>query len=236
MATFVLVHGAWHGGWCHRHVAKLLRQAGHDVFSPTLTGLGERAHLANLSIGLSTHVEDVVNVIACEELDDVILCGHSYGGMVITGVADRLPDKLKALMYLDAFVPESGKALWDYISDAEKSFFVSGAAGLGGGLTAPIPATAFACTDPAWADRRCVPHPIASFLEALTLRNPTFPGPKSYVYATGWGQAGPILTPFRQFYERYRNDSRWAVHKVGAGHDVMIDDPEGLARLLSALA
>lgn len=236
MPTFLLVHGAWHGGWCYRHVARILRQAGHDVFTPTLTGLGERAHLANLSISLSTHVEDIVNVIVCEELGDVILCGHSYGGMVITGVADRLPDKLKALVYLDAFVPESGKALWDYISDAEKSSFVAGATNHGGVLAAPIPAAAFACTDPAWADRRTVPHPIASFLEALTLKNATFPGPKSYVYAAGWGQAGPILTPFRQFYERYRNDARWAVHKVAAGHDVMIDDPEGLARLLLALA
>jgi len=234
VATFVLVHGAWHGGWCYRHVANILRRAGHDVFTPTLTGLGERAHLAALSITLSTHVEDVANVIVWEELDNVILCGHSYGGMVITGVADRLPDKLKALVYLDAFVPESGKALWDYISDAEKSFFMSVAAARGGGLTAPIPAAAFACTDPAWVDRRCVPHP--SFLEALNLRHATFPGPKSYVYATGWGQDGPILTPFKQFYERYRNDARWTVPTVATGHDVMIDDPDGLARLLLALA
>lgn len=235
MATFVLVHGAWRGGWCYAHVARLLRQAGHEVFTPTLTGLGERAHLAALSISLSTHIEDIVSVIVCEERDEVVLCGHSYGGMVVTGVADRLLDKIKALVYLDAFVPESGKALWDYISEAEMRYFLSSAAA-GGGLTAPISAAAFACTNPAWVDRRCVPHPIACFLEALTLKRPTFPGPKSYVYATGWGQEGAILTPFRQFYERYRNDARWTVHTVATGHDVMVDDPEGLATLLLPLA
>ena len=176
MATFVLVHGAWRGGWCYRGVARCLRQAGHEVFTPTLTGLGERAHLGALSISLSTHVEDIVSAIVCEEIDNVVLCGHSYGGMVVTGVAGRLPGKIRALVYLDAFVPESGKALWDYISEAEKSYFVSSAAG--GGLTAPIPAAAFACTDPAWVDRRCGPHPIACFLEALTLKHPTLPRPQ----------------------------------------------------------
>jgi pimeloyl-ACP methyl ester carboxylesterase len=235
LATFVLVHGAWRGGWCYRHVARLLRQAGHDVFTPTLTGLGERAHLGALSISLSTHIEDIANVMVCEEVDNVVLCGHSYSGMVVTGVADRLPGKVRALVYLDAFVPESGKALWDYISEAERSYFVTSAAG-GGGLTAPIPAAAFACSDPAWADRRCGPHPIACFLEALPLKHPTFPGPKTYVYANGWGQEGPILTPFRQFYERYRNDARWTVHTVPTGHDVMIDDPAGLAKLLLAIS
>ena len=98
MAIFVLVHGAWHGGWCYKRVARLLRQAGHEVYTPTLTGLGERAHLMNRTIDLDTHVQDIVGVTRCEELSDVVLCGHSYGGMVITGVAEQMTDdKIRSL-------------------------------------------------------------------------------------------------------------------------------------------
>ena len=113
MATYLLVHGAWHGGWCWRRVTDILRAEGHTVFTPTLTGLGERAHLARPEIDLETHISDVLGVLDAEELDDVILCGHSYGGMVITGVADRLPGRIKALVYLDAFVPEHGESVID---------------------------------------------------------------------------------------------------------------------------
>ena len=115
MTTFVLVHGAWHGGWCYKRVARLLRQAGHEVYTPTLTGLGERAHLINRAIDLDTHVQDILGVIRCEELSDVVLCGHSYGGMVITGVAEQIAAKIRSLVYLDAFVPENGKCLFDYL-------------------------------------------------------------------------------------------------------------------------
>jgi pimeloyl-ACP methyl ester carboxylesterase len=113
MANFVLVHGAWIGGWCWRPNAQALRKAGHEVFTPTLTGLGERSHLMNPSINLDTHIADIVNVIKHEELSDVVLVGHSYGGMVVTGVADALAEKIRSLVYLDAFVPESGQALVD---------------------------------------------------------------------------------------------------------------------------
>ena len=104
MATFVLVHGAWHGGWCYRDTAKALRDAGHTVFTPTHSGVGERAHQAAENITLETHIRDVCGCIEAEELNDVILCGHSYGGMVITALADRMPDKIRGLCYLDAFV------------------------------------------------------------------------------------------------------------------------------------
>src|SRR3954453_21148411 len=104
MATFVLVHGAWHGGWCWRRVAPLLRVAGHAVYTPTLTGLGERAHLLTREVGLETHIRDTVNVLECEELNDVILVGHSYGGIVITGTAERAPERVGHLVYLDAMV------------------------------------------------------------------------------------------------------------------------------------
>ena len=118
MATFVLVHGAWHGGWCYRETAKALRDAGHTVFTPTLTGTGDRWHQSNQSITLETHIRDVCGTFEFEELSDVILCGHSYGGMVITGVADRIPSQIKSLVYLDAFVPQHGDSLIDLIQKA----------------------------------------------------------------------------------------------------------------------
>src|SRR3984957_20745503 len=111
MATFVLVHGAWHGSWCWKRVRQALQAAGHNVFTPTLTGVADRSHLLSPDVNLDTHIDDVVNLIRWEELSDVVLCGHSYGGMVITGVADALSDRIRSLVYLDAFVPKDGEAL-----------------------------------------------------------------------------------------------------------------------------
>ena len=115
--TFVLVHGAWHGGWCWAKLARLLRDAGHEVYTPTLTGLGERAHLARPEVDLETHIQDVVAVLEAEELRQVTLVGHSYGGMVISGVAARTSGRIGHLVYLDAFVPEAGKSLLDYVGE-----------------------------------------------------------------------------------------------------------------------
>src|SRR5262245_45883722 len=109
--VFVLVHGAWHGGWCWRRVADLLTAAGHKVFTPTLTGLGERAHLINAEVDLSTHITDVVNVLKWERLRNVVLCGHSYGGFVISGVAEQMQDAIASIVFVDAFVPDGGEAL-----------------------------------------------------------------------------------------------------------------------------
>lgn len=119
MATFVLVHGAWHGSWCWKRVRRLLQSRGHEVFTPTLTGLADRSHLASREVNLETHILDVVNLIRWEELTDIVLCGHSYAGTVITGVADRLPDRIRALVYLDAFVVENGESLAQYVSTVE---------------------------------------------------------------------------------------------------------------------
>jgi len=107
--TYVLVHGAWHGSWCWKRVRKSLRDAGHQVFTPTLTGVGDRSHLNSAAINLSTHIADVVNLLQWEDLSDVVLCGHSYGGSVISGVIDRIPERIRTLVYLDAFVPEDGE-------------------------------------------------------------------------------------------------------------------------------
>lgn len=132
--TFVRVHGAWSGGWCYARVAALLRARGHTVFTPTLTGQGERAHLLSGAINLTTHIEDVLGVFKFERLNDVVLAGHSYGGMVITSVADRIADKIKALAYLDAFVPEDGQSLFDINIPANTQRFLDNA-GASGGLS-----------------------------------------------------------------------------------------------------
>lgn len=113
MSTYVLVHGAWHGSWCWKRVRRALQALGHEVFTPTLTGVADRVHLLSPQVNLETHITDVVNLIQWEELSDVVLCGHSYGGCVISGVADRIPDRIGALVYLDAFVLESGQSLHD---------------------------------------------------------------------------------------------------------------------------
>ena len=169
-ATFVLVHGAWHGGWCYARVAALLRARGHRVFTPTLTGQGERAHLLSGSINLSTHIEDVLGVFRCERLTDVVLAGHSYGGMVITGVADRIPERIKALAYLDAFIPATGNRCSTSIFRPIRSGFSTG--GRDRGLTVPAPSAAYFgvnAADAATVDALATPHPIGCFTEKLKL-------------------------------------------------------------------
>ena len=144
MATFVLVHGAWHGSWCWKHVRKRLQHAGHDVFTPTLTGVGERCHLASPNVNLSTHIADILSLIQWEELSRIILCGHSYGGFVISGVADRIPDRIRALVYLDAFVPEDGECLFDLVSPEMAAGMRRQAATSGDGWKVdPIPGEVF---------------------------------------------------------------------------------------------
>src|ERR1700686_1339126 len=117
MTDYVLIHGAWHGSWCWTRVRRLLAAAGHQVFTPTLTGVGERSHLLSRDVGLDTHIADVANLMIWENLRDVVLVGHSYGGVVARHVADRMPDRIRSLIYLDAFVPENGKTLFDYLPD-----------------------------------------------------------------------------------------------------------------------
>lgn len=228
--TFVLVHGAW----CYRKVSQRLRSYGHQVFTPTLTGLGERSHLSGWPINLSTHIQDVVTVIAWEDLSDVILCGHSYGGMVVTGVADQLAERISTLVYLDAFVPdESGVSLNSMLGpDALVP-------SLGGvevdGLSVPaIPAAVFNVNeaDRAWVDAKCVRQPVATMMEGIRLdRCDASIADRHYVLATGWGSpAGP--TPFHRLHERFAQDPTWQTHCMSGGHDLMVDSPEEVAQLL----
>ena len=150
MANFVLVHGAWVGGWCWRSNAQALRRAGHEVYTPTLTGLGERSHLLSPSINLDTHVTDILNVFQHEELSDVVLVGHSYGGMVVTGVADVLPDNIKSLVYLDAFVPENGQSLLSLLPSGGPA-----PKAVNEYCLAPLPAAEFGASPEVGGVRRC---------------------------------------------------------------------------------
>jgi pimeloyl-ACP methyl ester carboxylesterase len=233
MTTFVLVHGAWHGGWCYKRVARLLRQAGHEVYTPTLTGLGERAHLISRTIDLGTHVQDIVGVLRCEELSDVVLCGHSYGGMVIAGVAEQIAVKIRSLIYLDAFVPETGKSVFDFLSAEQSEQMRTDAAQNGEGYKiTPIPAAAFAVNaeDAAWVDAMCVKQPMATFEQKLILSGRQV-SKCVYILATGW-----TPSPFQQFGTRFKDDRSWQFVSITCGHEVMLDRPQELASALIAAA
>ena len=232
-APIVLVHGAWHGGWCWKRVAPILRAAGHDVFTPTLTGLGERVHLAGAGIDLQTHVADVLNVLEAEELSGVVLVGHSYAGLVITGVADRAGGKLRGLVYLDAFVPENGRSLLDYIPAERRESLIK--AGEASGYLDPLPVERLGVTEAAdreWVARRLTRQPYATFSQPLRFKGDGVGRlPRTYVYCS----KAPLGT-FDQFAARFRSDPAWKVHDLASGHDCMITDPQAVARIVLGAA
>ena len=232
--NFVLVHGAWHGGWCWRHVAATLRARGHQVFTPTMTGLGERAHLLNAGTGLSTCIDDIAGVIDAEELQQVVLVGHSFAGPVISGVADRMPERLKQLVYLDALVVQHGQSALSLFSadvQRERSRTIDDE-----GLRMAIPAPEkFGVTDPAqqaWLKRRLTPHPLKAYTEPLLLQHPLGNGlPKSYVAVTD-----PWYPPLAALRDWVRAQPDWEWFEIAAGHDAMITSPDALSDLLPAIA
>jgi len=230
-SDFVLIHGAWHGGWCWRRVADLLSARGHRVFAPTLTGVGERSHLADRSINLDTHVEDVLNLLKWEGLSNVVLVGHSYGGMVISGVADRAPaGVVGSIVYLDAFVPENGMSLLDYTTGEGREGGPMVEEGERTGLVSPIPAEVFAVNraDRAWVDAQCTPHPYRTLTQKIRLTGARDRiARRTYILATGYSGL-----PFSSFAARVRDEPGWRYHEVDCGHDVMLDAPEQLAEML----
>jgi pimeloyl-ACP methyl ester carboxylesterase len=241
MAPFVLVHGAWHGGWCYRDTARALRRAGHDVFTPTHTGVGERAHQGAENITLETHIRDVCGCIEAEELANVVLCGHSYGGMVITGVADRMPERIKTLVYLDAFLPENGQslisllplALAPEISAAFLDAFRGSSLEAHSGRVAPISTEAFNIKQEnrAWVERRCVPQALATFEMPILLTGAgAAVTDRLYILADGWDPS-----PFRYFATKVDGQSGWRVIRMPCSHDVMVDMPGELANELLQL-
>ena len=232
MTTYVLVHGAWHGGWCWRRVARLLTAKGHEVFTPTLTGVADRSHLASGAIDIDTHIADVTNLIKWEGLKNIVLVGHSYAGFVVTGVAEKAGDAISTLVLLDAFYPESGENLLDQTVKATRDI-IEGAAASGETMVAPRTAASFNVNekDRAWVDAQCTPQPIKTLTQKLT-----FSGArerianKAYIRAAGYPNE-----PFDK--ARTKAQARgWRIYDAPCGHDVMVDMPERLAEILLEVA
>src|SRR5262245_10957634 len=231
--TFVLVHGAWHGGWAWQRVADRLRARGHIVFAPTLTGLGEGAHLLHPGIDASLHIADVLNVVKCERLDDFVLVGPSYGGSVISGVAEAMPDAIRSIVFLDAFIPDNGDATIDLVQPAVQE--VIRAALARGETTVPVrDAAAFNVNekDRAWVDSLATPQPMGTMTEKLTLTGARERIPKkTYIRASGYPNVS-----FDKAYARVKADPTWRTYEVPCGHDVMIDAPDKLTEILLEVA
>ncbi len=248
MATYVLVHGGSHGGWCWRDVGTILRNNGHNVFTPTLTGLGERSHLLSPDIDLNTHILDIANVLEWEELDDVILVGHSYSGHVITGVADRVKYRLRHVVYLDAFIPKNGQSpvshtlttLNPHVTpeevDAEIERRKASANKLGGAPTFSknmfdIPKNKSELYD--WVERRITLHPVNSHIHPIRLENDGSEGlPRTYILCTG----SPQQTPFKVLAQSIRSTEDWSYRELDTGHDAMVTMPTETATLLLEIA
>lgn len=230
----VLVHGAWHGGWCWKKVTPLLTAAGHMVYTPTLTGLGDRAHLARPDVSLDTHIQDVLALLEMEDLRDVMLVGHSYAGMVISAVAERARPRLRSLVYLDAFVPQNGKALIDYVPEPERRAAMV-KSGQETGYITPIPLKVFGVTreeDLAWANPRIFKQPFHTFNQPVRLEQPAASGlPRAFIACTS-----SAYRTFDQFAEVIKKDASWKFYDLPTGHDAMITVPQELARILQELA
>jgi pimeloyl-ACP methyl ester carboxylesterase len=232
MATVVLAHGAWSAAWAWKKMRPLLRKAGHEFFSPTYTGLGERAHLARPDIDLSTHVQDVLAVLEIEDLTQVTLLGHSYGGMVATGVADKAPGRIARVVYIDAFAPKDGQSLFDLLGPKGEAHMRAGATKDGDGWKLPLnpmpPDTS--PEDSAWAVPKRRPQPIKTFEEKIKLASTKFP-PRHYIYAKKNGP-GDV---FRQFTERAKSEPGWTHHEIDASHNPHITCPDVLMSLLTQI-
>jgi pimeloyl-ACP methyl ester carboxylesterase len=237
VATYVLVHGGGHGGWCYQRVARLLRAAGHDVDTPTLTGLGERAHLLGPHVDLDLHIRDVVAVLDSEDLRDVILVGHSYGGMVITGVADRAADRVGRLVYLDAATPVNGQSLVDVAGPVINAVRPMGTTLDGIELVllpAPDAGLLYGVTDPAdlaWMAERLTPHPWRCFEQPLRLINEAALSaiPQYHVICSS-----TLPTRDRALMAKAQAEGR--LWQIDTGHDLMITEPRLVGDALLAVA
>ncbi len=225
--TILVCHGAWSAGWAWKKMHPLMRAAGHRLVTPSYTGLGERVHLANPSIDLDTHIEDILNVIKYEDLRDIVLIGHSYGGMVATGVADRARDRVAQLIYLDAFVPEDGQSLLD-LNESDRQRMQELVKD-GGWRVPPRPISPdTAEADIEWLNARRVDMPVKCFDTRLKLRGGKLTLPRSYIYAT---RITPADT-FGQFAKRTKNEAGWRYYEIDASHSPNVTAPEALMGLL----
>lgn len=242
--VFVLVHPAWHGAWCWKKVAPLLQKGGHSVFSPTLTGLGERSHLARVEIGLEVHVSDIVNVLKYEDLRDVVLVGHSSAGAVITGVADRSPEKIAHVVYLDAFVPENGQSVFDLVASERRQSMEALVTTDGQGWLLPrfapppwetIVRDMWGVTDEGdvrWMLERLGPTPVGHFKQPVQRTNPEAEKlPRTFIRCPGFQNPR-----FDQHAEMAQRTAGWGYRELATSHHPAITAPDQLADLLLELA
>ena len=234
MTTYALVHGSWHGGWCWRRVARALMAAGCDVYAPTLTGLGERAHLLSPQISLETHIRDVLEMLEVEDLTGVVLVGHSYGGIVVTAVADRVPQRIARLVYLDAVVPRDGECMYDRAPAQIKARFEESARLEGEGWRVPVSAINAQFLglkdeeDERWVMPKLTPHPIRTFREAVRLSGDFPQVPRTYINCIGDKPFGQPRTAQADGIDDY--------HEVRAGHDAMVTASQEVVALLRSVA
>jgi pimeloyl-ACP methyl ester carboxylesterase len=236
MATFVLVHGLGGGGWNWKGVRQSLIKLGHEVFTPTLTGLGERSHLANRDINLETHINDISNVMKWENLHEVILVGHSYGGAVVTGAADKEAARIKKLIYLDAFILPDGKSVLDLQPPHRVEYYEEKVKNEGDGwLLFPNSAEFYGITDEndqKLIDEYSTPHPFATFTQPVQLQygdKPPFP--RAYIWASNF-----TPSPFAPLAEKVKNDPNWEYYEIPAGHMLMLSHVDELSKLLNDIA
>ncbi len=223
-ATYVIVHGAWGGAWQFKNTAHRLMDEGHNVYRPTLTGLGERFHLADTNITLDTHIKDVVNTILFEDLKEVVLVGHSYGGMVITGVADSIPNRIKKLVYLDAIVPVNGESV--ITAMGIDSTQVSSRFPIHKGMITPVWVRDTSKTP------RDVPHPLHTFTQPIRLASKGHINiPTSYIFTFEEAKGGEEKDDFYRFYKRALGN-KWKIYKLEASHNPQIDKLDSLVQIL----
>jgi pimeloyl-ACP methyl ester carboxylesterase len=220
MATFVLIPGGWRGGWTFADFVARLKRAGHAAFAVTLSGLDPGTNQPAGAINLDTHIADVLELLTVEDLAEVILCAHSYGGMVATGAAARAPERIAALAYLDAFVPEDGQSWWELAGDYFRKLAIERARHDG-----------LSVLPPDGRDPRCRPHPLGSFLQALHLGEAAMPARRVFVYASDWE-----ATPFAAQYRRLLDDPGWIVHSIACGHNVIKLAPDEVFEILMQTA
>ena len=234
--TFVLAHGSWHGGWCWKRVAERLRSKGHTVYTPSYTGMGDRAHLLSKDITIDTFVEDLVGVIQSYELTKVVLVGQSFGGVPISGVADRIPDRIAYLFYFDSVVVESGRSAFSYYPPEEAEARIKAAEKATNGVAVPVPQVLPAVwglgkegdPDYDWVRRRLTPHPLRTYTTALTLRAPVGNGlPRTYVHCTQ--PPNPVLEASTKLV---RSWSGWKWVDLAAPHDAIITHPDDVVAVL----
>jgi len=236
MSTYLLVHGGWHGGWYWRRVSSILREAGHEVFTPTLTGLGERAHLLNPEIDLDTHIRDILGVMKYEDLHDLILVGHSYAGMIITAVAEQSMERLRHLVYLDAFIPRNGESLIDVIgADFAATFGELVEAEGDGWRLPPLPLEVLGITEEAdklWISPKLTDQPFKAFSQPVRLEHEAGEGriPRTFIYCNN-----PAIGPYDRFAEKARREG-WRYREIATGHFPMVTAPRRTADLLLEVA